>query len=534
MHPTQKSTTVFRECLGMFGAFAWFFCAMYSFEDTLFESYIFIPAFLLVLFFSLLGFGLYCGRDVQKLSRLAWALTPAGILCTAVMYLLPGPGFAALYIASGAFMGPMLLRRVYGAVEAGGEQRRFRCYFQAIALTVVFHSVWAILPIGYAYKFPVVALLAGFGWFGVLRTLPAPAYIEIMKPPRAKAAKQILFVAGAVLLLTAIDYLYTVIHTFFLSEGLDRDILLWFGGTLLPAIAFFLFAYFFDKGRARGAFLFGMAFALSGLILALIPNNSLWQFPLIITDGLGGTFTEFIIVASSVYLYRNSRRPILAASGGLAFIVLVSALGWVGDITYGLFLPETEAFGAEFMLVFVGVAAVLTLAFISLGLYLMDRQKEKNLVYAILGRLRVDPPQQEPSQPEAAGESLLEAGFTQREKEVALLLTDGHTQFEISRRLHMPSGEVGKHIKAIREKVTGAEEPGPHTAAIIQAYHLTRREGDMLRCLCRSMSNPEIAAECFLSEETVKIHVRNLMKKLPVDSRRDVGAWTEAFGERTE
>jgi len=45
------------------------------------------------------------------------------------------------------------------------------------------------------------------------------------------------------------------------------------------------------------------------------------------------------------------------------------------------------------------------------------------------------------------------------------------------------------------------------------------------------MSNPEIAAECFISEETVKIHVRNLMKKLPVDNRQNVGAWV---AEKTE
>jgi DNA-binding NarL/FixJ family response regulator len=47
------------------------------------------------------------------------------------------------------------------------------------------------------------------------------------------------------------------------------------------------------------------------------------------------------------------------------------------------------------------------------------------------------------------------------------------------------------------------------------------------------MSNPEIAADLFLSEETVKIHVRNLMKKLPVESRAEVAEWAGEFGEES-
>ncbi|MGL5740427.1 MAG: LuxR C-terminal-related transcriptional regulator, partial [Plesiomonas shigelloides] len=35
----------------------------------------------------------------------------------------------------------------------------------------------------------------------------------------------------------------------------------------------------------------------------------------------------------------------------------------------------------------------------------------------------------------------------------------------------------------------------------------------------RGMSNKQIAAEQFISEETVKVHVRNLLRKLNVRSR---------------
>ncbi|MGL4467184.1 MAG: LuxR C-terminal-related transcriptional regulator, partial [Plesiomonas shigelloides] len=48
---------------------------------------------------------------------------------------------------------------------------------------------------------------------------------------------------------------------------------------------------------------------------------------------------------------------------------------------------------------------------------------------------------------------------------------------------------------------------------------LTQREMDILQGVARGMSNKQIAAEQFISEETVKVHVRNLLRKLNVRSR---------------
>ena len=53
-------------------------------------------------------------------------------------------------------------------------------------------------------------------------------------------------------------------------------------------------------------------------------------------------------------------------------------------------------------------------------------------------------------------------------------------------------------------------------------------------CLCSGKTNAVISAELYLSEETVRIHVRNLMKKLNVENRRDVVALTETFSEEIE
>jgi DNA-binding CsgD family transcriptional regulator len=50
---------------------------------------------------------------------------------------------------------------------------------------------------------------------------------------------------------------------------------------------------------------------------------------------------------------------------------------------------------------------------------------------------------------------------------------------------------------------------------------LTRREIDVLKMLAESKSNKEIAAGLFISEETVKTHVKNIFKKLDFKSRTE-------------
>lgn len=48
---------------------------------------------------------------------------------------------------------------------------------------------------------------------------------------------------------------------------------------------------------------------------------------------------------------------------------------------------------------------------------------------------------------------------------------------------------------------------------------LTDRERDVLQWIATGMSNKQIASQLFISEETVKVHIRNLLRKLNVHSR---------------
>ena len=52
-----------------------------------------------------------------------------------------------------------------------------------------------------------------------------------------------------------------------------------------------------------------------------------------------------------------------------------------------------------------------------------------------------------------------------------------------------------------------------------QADILTPREREILQLLADGMSNADVAAKLFISQETVKSHVRHILAKLEADTR---------------
>ena len=54
---------------------------------------------------------------------------------------------------------------------------------------------------------------------------------------------------------------------------------------------------------------------------------------------------------------------------------------------------------------------------------------------------------------------------------------------------------------------------------------LTERETAILKCLASGMSNKLIARELDIMESTVKVHIRNLLKKLKFRSRVEAAVW---------
>ena len=549
-----KPSTQLRELLGLFGIFVWFFCSMYSYEEVLFSSYVYIPVFLILLDTSMILFGIRCGRDIDRLTKICRYLSPVGIALTGVMYLFPTPVFTILYMLSGLFLGPLVLRFIYGAVQLGGETRQFRLVFGAVAGAVLFNSFWALWETTYAIKFPILALLALAAFLLSNRKLPVlkqESFPELNRG-RAENVKMIAFFV----ILFILNYLGSIIHTYFVNTGLESDIFLWFGATILPAAGFLLFAFLSDYKKELFGFIFGMALTLFGLALAFNVQGEMFIYPLMISDGLGAVFTEFFIIAVPIYFYRRSRHPFLMAGLGLVVMIITCIISWIEV------LPEWFSNNSLSIPLFLATAvcAVLLLLIV---LPMLARSREQNLAYTILGYIRlyentpefkmesskayasylpVDAAEEYASSAsvvttESQASSIpveltpLEAaGFTEEEKSITALLIEGRTQSEIARHLHVTSAEVALHMRSIRKKVSGDfDENSAVYETITEKYKLTKRESQVLRCLALGKSNADIAADLFIAEDTVKFHVGNMMKKLPVDDRYLLTGWVENY-----
>lgn len=59
-------------------------------------------------------------------------------------------------------------------------------------------------------------------------------------------------------------------------------------------------------------------------------------------------------------------------------------------------------------------------------------------------------------------------------------------------------------------------------AKIQDKYKLTHRQMEVIKLICDGLSNKEIAEKLFLSEFTVKDHLKKIMKKLNVNSRNEI------------
>jgi len=75
--------------------------------------------------------------------------------------------------------------------------------------------------------------------------------------------------------------------------------------------------------------------------------------------------------------------------------------------------------------------------------------------------------------------------------------------------------------KLLTEFATLARRDGEARAQEVPAPKLTDREMQVLKLVARGMNNRDIAKELFISENTVKNHVRNILEKLQIHSRME-------------
>ena len=115
--------------------------------------------------------------------------------------------------------------------------------------------------------------------------------------------------------------------------------------------------------------------------------------------------------------------------------------------------------------------------------------------------------------------------LTHEEIKVANLLLGGVSLRDVSRKLNISAAEVRQYETSIRHKLNLMGDHDPKIASAISKYDLTKRETDMLKYLRDGTSTEDIAAELYISAETVRVHISRLLKKLGMNSRQDVALW---------
>jgi len=65
----------------------------------------------------------------------------------------------------------------------------------------------------------------------------------------------------------------------------------------------------------------------------------------------------------------------------------------------------------------------------------------------------------------------------------------------------------------------------PDTKVSVASAGLTDRENEILDCLAEGMNNKNIARKLGISDTTVKVHIKNILRKLNLTSRLEAAVW---------
>ena len=82
------------------------------------------------------------------------------------------------------------------------------------------------------------------------------------------------------------------------------------------------------------------------------------------------------------------------------------------------------------------------------------------------------------------------------------------------------SNREDEYIMVLIERVV--EKHTYNFEKIQNDHHLSAREMDVIKSLAQGLSNKEIAEKLYISEHTVKDHLKNIMAKMQVSSRNEI------------
>jgi len=92
--------------------------------------------------------------------------------------------------------------------------------------------------------------------------------------------------------------------------------------------------------------------------------------------------------------------------------------------------------------------------------------------------------------------------------------------------------EVRALARRARLRIEGDAPESAPAGTGIDAFGLTQREREVLQLVADGRSNPQIAAELFISRKTASVHVSNILGKLGVASRGEAAAVAHRLGLR--
>ena len=548
---TKIHTTRWREWLGWFGAMAWYLCMINTWEDFAIveDTVAYAFAFQAVLALSVIIIGFLYGRNPNRLGKLAFYTMPAAIVMTAAFPFLPPPYCSLLFTLSPLFMAPVMVRRIYGIIKTSSPDKTLWTYMSCNAAAFGFMLVFnhMVIPDGFLkitdsepveLFFCITAILPVLAWLEVRRKVSEIG--QTSGETRLKFSKPLLFGLVAVVL---VAFWMRVINNLidWNVEHYDHII-----GVpvyiVLPVLAFLLFGYLGDKGHERKSILAGLILFLVSVQLAfflVVHDETLLAIPLVAVNHFVHFYIMYFILTVTLNFIPYTKRPVFMVSLSFGLYLISRLFTKITEVV----LPQSMQEPGVPLFV---TAAITALVFFLLLYFVFQRHRDKTLaaaLYALVhsgaGSLKPSPLNEaldgETTTPEtreaAETQIMINAGLTPDETKVALLLIEGQTRSEILRKLHISAAEVGQRENAIRHKLIGMSGPDPVIAAIATEYNLTKREVEMLSFLNREAAgNDEIAAQLYLSEETVKSHMRSLMKKLPVDKRQEVPAWIARYG----
>jgi len=120
---------------------------------------------------------------------------------------------------------------------------------------------------------------------------------------------------------------------------------------------------------------------------------------------------------------------------------------------------------------------------------------------------------------------------SEKEKDLAQALKFG------ARGYLLKNADPQELLEAIQRVARGEVSISPVMAAKLLAEfpreeepRLTEREGEVLKLVAQGATNREIAEQLFITENTVKVHLRNILEKLHLKNRAEAAAYAVRTG----